>query len=145
MIMDLKEKLHDTEYCKLCPTGSAEEMQSRWHIRLGECQHQELKDARRQAAKTLQEQAYKVFTKKIKDPKNRLPNWQIIFAITKEDRWVWPTAEQGVDANSGWQEPQWWGLSGPRRMDEWATNYAEANGGVVSAMAWAMLLRHYNN
>ena len=26
-------------------------------------------------------------------------------------------------------------------MDEWATNYAAANGGVVSAMAWAMLLR----
>ena len=26
-------------------------------------------------------------------------------------------------------------------MDEWATNYAEAKGGVVSAMAWAMLLR----
>ena len=140
MIMDLKEKLHDTEYCKLCPPGSPEEIQTRWHI-LGECRHQDLKDARRQAAKTLQEQAYKVFTQKIKDPKNRLPHWHMLFAITKEDRWVWPTAEQGVDAKSGWQESQWWGLWGPRRMDEWATDYAEANGGVVSAMAWAMLLR----
>ena len=49
-LLDLRAKLQDTEFCKLCPEGSTKVAQTRWHV-LGECQHRDLRDARRKAAK----------------------------------------------------------------------------------------------
>ena len=33
----------------------------------------------------------------------RLPNWELLYAITAEDKWIWPESEQGVNAKAGWQ------------------------------------------
>ena len=46
-------KLNDTTHCQLCPVGTGPFQQTRWHV-LGQCQHPDLKDARRKAALELQ-------------------------------------------------------------------------------------------
>ena len=48
----------------------------------------------------------------------------MLYATNKEDQWIWPESEQGVQARSGWQESHWWGLWGSKRMDEWAEAHA---------------------
>ena len=93
------------------------------------------------AAKELQGKAREIFTKKIKDKEGRLPHWWLLFAISADDKWIWPPSEQGVDARSGWQETQWWGLWGPKRLDEWATAYEREFKVPVKARAWATLIR----
>ncbi len=98
-------------------------------------------DARVKAAKELQEKAREIFSRKIKDKAGRLPHWWLLFATTVEDKWIWPPSEQGVNARSGWQESQWWGLWGPKRMDEWVTAYASEFKVPINARAWATLLR----
>jgi hypothetical protein len=70
------------------------------------------------AAREIQEIARGLFLKRIKDRAGRLPNWELLYAITAEDRWIWPVSEQEVNAKAGWQESHWWGLWGPKRMDE---------------------------
>ena len=120
----LRGKLLDTEMCKMCPAGNAPVLQTRWHI-LGECGHRDLRDARVKSAKELQEKARVIFTRKIKDKAGRLPHWWMLFAITADDKWIWPPSEQGVNDRSGWQESHWWGLWGPKRLDEWASAYEE--------------------
>ena len=52
---------------------------------MGECQHRDLRDARRKAAKEIQETARGLFLKRIKDRAGRLPNWELLYAITSED------------------------------------------------------------
>jgi hypothetical protein len=136
----LRLKLMDTEFCKMCPAGSTPVLQTRWHV-LGECGHSDLRDARVKAAKELQGKAREIFTKKIKDKEGRLPHWWLLFAISADDKWIWPPSEQGVDARSGWQETQWWGLWGPKRLDEWATAYEREFKAPVKARAWATLIR----
>jgi hypothetical protein len=106
----------------------------------GECGHRDLRDARVKGAKELQKKARDTFSRNIKD-KARLPHCWLLFATTAEDKWIWPPSEQGVNARSGWQESQWWGLWGPKRMDEWATAYASEFKVPVNARAWAALLR----
>jgi hypothetical protein len=140
ILLDLRAKLQDTEFCKLCPEGSAKVAQTRWRV-LGECQHRDLRDARRKAAKEIQETARGLFLKRIKDRSGRLPNWELLYAITAEDKWIWPESEQGVNAKAGWQESHWWGLWGPKRMDEWADAYLEEYKAPVSDRAWSTLLR----
>ncbi len=136
----MREKLLDTEMCKMCPAGSAPVLQTRWHI-LGECGHRDLRDARVKGAKELQENAREIFSRKIKDKAGRLPHWWLLFATTVDDKWIWPPSAQGVNARSGWQESHWWGLWGPERMDEWTTAYASEFKVPVNARAWATLLR----
>jgi len=136
----LRVKLLDTEVCKMCPAGNAPVLQTRWHI-LGECGHRDLRDARVKSAKELQEKARVIFTRKIKDKAGRLPHWWLLFAITADDKWIWPPSEQGVNDRSGWQESHWWGLWGPKRLDEWASAYEEEFKVPVSARAWGGLLR----
>ena len=136
----LRAKLLDTEVCKMCPAGSAPVLQTRWHI-LGECGHQDLRNARVKGAKELQGKAREIFTKKIKDKSGRLPHWWLLFATTADDKWIWPPSEQGVNDRSGWQESQWWGLWGPKRMDEWASAHVADFNVPVNARAWATLLR----
>ena len=65
-------KLNDTTHCQLCPVGTGPWQQTRWHV-LGQCQHPDLKDARRNAALELQAKTHMTFTQKIKDPRGRLP------------------------------------------------------------------------
>jgi hypothetical protein len=65
----------------------------------------------------------------------------MLYAITAEDRWIWPVSEQGVNAKAGWQESHWWGLCGPKRMDEWADTHLEEHKVPVSDRAWSTLLR----
>jgi hypothetical protein len=77
----------------------------------------------------------------IKDQAVRLPNWELLYANTAEDRWILPASEQGVNAKAGWQESHWWGLWGPKRMDEWADSYLEEYKVPVSDRAWSTLLR----
>ena len=109
------------KHCQLCrPVGSRPFQQTRWHV-LGQCQHPDLKDARRKAASELQAKTHTTFTQKIKDPRGRLPYWRQLFSITADDQWLWPDDEPGINAKSGWQISQWWGLWGPNRMDKWAT------------------------
>ena len=67
-------KLNDTTHCQLCPAGHGPFQQTRWHV-LGQCQHPDLKDARRKAALELQSKTHSTFTQKIKDPRGRLPYW----------------------------------------------------------------------
>ena len=138
-ITELRRKLHDTQYCKLCPGGSALSLQSRWHV-LGVCLHPDLRDARMKAAKEIREVARRTFLS-ITDREGRLPHWELLFATNKEDQWIWPDSEQGVHARSGWQESQWWGLWGPKRMDEWAAAYFQEHKIPVSERAWGTLLR----
>ena len=76
-LLELRAKLQDTEFCKLCPEGSTKVVQTRWHV-LGECQHRDLRDARRKAAKEIQETARGLFLKRIKDRAGRLPNWELL-------------------------------------------------------------------
>jgi hypothetical protein len=61
--------------------------------------------------------------------------------ISADDKWMWPPSEQGVNARSGWQETHWWGLWGPKRLDEWATAYELEFKVPVKARAWATVLR----
>ncbi len=68
----VREKLFDTEMCKMCPAGSAPVLQTRWHI-LGECGHRDLLDARVKGAKELQEKAREIFSRKIKTPDSAGP------------------------------------------------------------------------
>ena len=70
-ITELRRKLHDTQYCKLCPGGSALSLQSRWHV-LGVCLHPDLRDARMKAAKEIREVARRTFLS-ITDREGRLP------------------------------------------------------------------------
>ena len=65
----------------------------------------------------------------------------MLFAITADDKWIWPPSEPGVNARSGKQESHWWGLWGPKRLDEWASAYAAEFKVPVSARAWGTLLR----
>jgi hypothetical protein len=132
-------QLNDTTHCQLCPTGHGTFQQTRWHV-LGRCQHPDLKDARRKAALELQSKTHSTFTQKIKDPRGRLPYWRQLFAITPDDRWVWPDDEPGINAKSGWQISHWWGLWVPNRMDKWATDHQD-QGNPVSAREWAALIR----
>ena len=128
------------KHCQLCrPVGSRPFQQTRWHV-LGQCQHPDLKDARRKAASELQAKTHTTFTQKIKDPRGRLPYWRQLFSITADDQWLWPDDEPGINAKSGWQISQWWGLWGPNRMDKWATDHQD-QGNPVSAREWAALLR----
>jgi hypothetical protein len=113
--------------------------QTRWHV-LGQCQHPDLKDARRKAALELQSKTHSTFTRKIKDLRGRLPYWRQPFAITADDELVWPDDEPGINAKSGWQISHWWGLWGPNRMDKWATDHQD-QGNPLSAREWAVLLR----
>ena len=46
-----------------------------------------------------------------------------------------------MNDRSGWQESHWWGLWGPKRLDEWASAYEAEFKVPVSAMAWGSLLR----
>ncbi len=36
-----------------------------------------------------------LFLKRIKDRAGRLPNKELLYAISTEDRWIWPVSEQG--------------------------------------------------
>ncbi len=46
-----------------------------------------------------------------------------------------------MNAEAGWKESHWWGLWGPKRMDEWADTYLEEHKVPVSDRAWSTLLR----
>ena len=85
--------------------GQGPFQQTRRHV-LGQCQHPDLKDARRKAALELQAKTHTTFTQKIKDPRGRLPYWRQLFSITADDQWVWPDDEPGINAKSGWQISQ---------------------------------------
>ena len=91
------------------------------------------------AAKEIRDTTRSTFLN-IKDRSGRLPHWDMLYATNKDDQWIWPESEQGVQARSGWQESHWWGLWGPKRMDEWAEAHAREHNGPVSERAWATLL-----
>ena len=64
---------------------------------LGQCQHPDLKDARRKVALELHSKTHSTFTQKIKDPRGRLPYCRQLFSITADDQWVWPDDEPGIN------------------------------------------------
>ena len=90
-LLALRLKLHDTQYCKLCPVGTSPVIQTRWHV-LGQCLHPDLRDARMKAAKEIRDTTRSTFLN-IKDRSGRLPHWEMLYATNKDDQWIWPESE----------------------------------------------------